>query len=670
MRRSTGCTWILFVMILFWSITEGFAAILTVTASRANIRTGPGASHRVLTSVVRGTTLPLLDTKRKWYQIRLDDGRKGWIASSIVQLSQKQRGLRVTSTPKPAASRGLALVIGNADYAKAPLRNPVNDASVMATTLTDLGFEVTRLLDVPQREMETAIRQFGRRLRRGGVGLFYFAGHGMQVGGENFLIPIDAQLHEETDLRYEAVHVGRVLDALDNAENGLNIVILDACRNNPFARSWRRTRGAPTRGLAVVQAARGTLIAYATAPGAVAADGVGQHGLYTQHLLQHLQVPGQRVEQMFKQVRVSVMKATGGQQMPWESSSLTGDFSFKKAASSSLRPQAIRQPQSTPARPAATPGSPDPEAETWAVLKSSSYVEDVEAFLSAYPSGRYAVAARLKLQQLKRQRQRDMQRQQENRQRESEQQRLAQEQERQRKAEQQRLAQEQKRQRKAEQQRLAQERAQLEKERQQLAEQREREAAKARAQAERQRRQAAAAAAKSSDPPASQKQTVVARLEPDVAQSDTPSVRFIAHDNGTILDTQTNLMWMAEDYFNVKKRFPFSWTQAEAWAYKMNRKRYGGHRDWRLPTVEEYRTIYSPDKPRQSGQGQAVGYPAAFPDGGGRWFWTSETFGEGMMSTTDVRSYAFVLDFATGSVSEEHQDSSQFSVRLVRSVRK
>ena len=145
---------------------------------------------------------------------------------------------RVTSTPQ---SR-MALIIGNTAYRQARLLNPVNDATDMAATLNRLGFAVTLLRDADQRTMESAIHTFSRQLRQGGVGLFYFAGHGIQVEGENYLIPIGANLEKETDVRYEAVHVGRVLDGMEDAGNDLNIVILDSCRNNPFARSWRSNR--------------------------------------------------------------------------------------------------------------------------------------------------------------------------------------------------------------------------------------------------------------------------------------------------------------------------------------------------------------------------------------------------------------------------------------------
>src|SRR5215467_13616508 len=275
--------------------------------------------------------------------------------------------------PAPArAERRTALVIGNAAYEAGVLRNPVHDASDMATALRQLGFEVTLLRDAARRPMIEAIDLFSRQLRQGGTGLFYFAGHGVQVSGENYLIPVDARIGREQDVPYEAVPVGRILGGLEDADNQLNILILDACRDNPFARQWRSSQ----RGLAVMQAARGSLIAYATAPGAVASDGDGRNGLYTMYLLQHMTTPGLSVEHFFKKVREGVVKATKGRQTPWESSSLIGDFSFAPQAASNA------------------------EAVIWTRVEQSSNPEDVAAFLQAYPNGQFAPAARLKLQQL------------------------------------------------------------------------------------------------------------------------------------------------------------------------------------------------------------------------------------------------------------------------------
>ena len=223
-----------------------------------------------------------------------------------------------------AMDQRLALVIGNGAYRSVPLKNPVNDATDVAAMLEKLGFRVVLRTNVGRKAMEGAIRQFGRDLLKGGIGLFYFAGHGMQVGGRNYLIPVDAQIETESDVHFESVDAGRVLGKMEDAQNDMNIVILDACRDNPFARSTRSA----SKGLARMDAPKGSIIAYATAPGAVAADGFGRNGIYTKHLLANIETPGLSIETFFKNVRIGVIGETGDKQVPWESSSLTGDFFF------------------------------------------------------------------------------------------------------------------------------------------------------------------------------------------------------------------------------------------------------------------------------------------------------------------------------------------------------
>lgn len=227
-----------------------------------------------------------------------------------------------------------ALVIGNARYQHArQLTNSVNDAQDMAKALRSLGFDVIEGEDLSLREMNTRVRDFGDRLKaNGGVGLFYYAGHGVQVSGRNFLIPIDAALNRPDEVEFGAVNVDLVLRKLDSANNGFNIVILDACRNNPFERSW--SRGASEEGLAQISAPTGTFIAYSTAPEKTASDGTGRNGLYTQNLLQYMRQPNLKIEELFKEVRKAVAKASDGAQVPWDASSLQGDFYFAGSSAS------------------------------------------------------------------------------------------------------------------------------------------------------------------------------------------------------------------------------------------------------------------------------------------------------------------------------------------------
>ncbi|MCC7167861.1 MAG: caspase family protein [Rhodospirillales bacterium] len=228
--------------------------------------------------------------------------------------------------PLPANEKRVALVIGNGAYKDSPLRNQVNDARAMAQALNGVGFEVILRENTTQRDMLRAVGEFGRKLSSNSVGLFYYAGHGIQVRGKNFLIPIDAAIQSEAEAGLEALDVERVLEQMQQAGNRMNMVILDACRNNPFERRFRSVSG----GLAQIDAPKGTLIAYATAPGKVAADGEGANGLYTQELLQAIRQPGLKVEDVFKRVRGAVAQKTADQQMPWEASSLTGDFFFSR----------------------------------------------------------------------------------------------------------------------------------------------------------------------------------------------------------------------------------------------------------------------------------------------------------------------------------------------------
>ena len=246
------------------------------------------------------------------------------LLAPLSSLGQTTKGISKTSSETASGGPRTALVIGNAKYTSAPLRNPVNDARAISSTLQELGFQVTLLEDAGQKKMKRAINRFGKTLRDGGVGLFYFSGHGMQVEGSNYLIPVDAEVDAEADVEYEAVEAGRVLAKMKTANNGMNLVILDACRNNPFARSFRSA----SKGLATLNAPSGTFIAYATSPGSVASDGTGDNGLYTGELVRHMKAPGLKIEEVFKRVRSGVQVKSDNKQVPWDASSLTGDFFF------------------------------------------------------------------------------------------------------------------------------------------------------------------------------------------------------------------------------------------------------------------------------------------------------------------------------------------------------
>lgn len=246
------------------------------------------------------------------------------LAFIAFQAHAAQRNLAVTKSGAQAQKR-VALVIGNAAYKGAsPLRNPVNDAKAMSNALNGLGFDVIEVTDATQKEMNRAITAFGSKLNAETAALFFYAGHGMQVRGRNYIIPVDAQIETEAAVPSESVSVDTVLEQLNVST--VSIVILDACRNNPFERSFRKMGGG---GLAQMDAPKGSFIAYATAPGKTAADGDGKNGLFTQELLKQINEPGLDLEKVFKRVRASVAAKSGDAQMPWDSSSMTGDFHFK-----------------------------------------------------------------------------------------------------------------------------------------------------------------------------------------------------------------------------------------------------------------------------------------------------------------------------------------------------
>ncbi len=213
------------------------------------------------------------------------------------------------------AGNRVALVIGNADYKSARLKNSVNDAKDIAKSLEKLDFDVILKTDVNRRQIESGMNTFYKKLQRAEVGFFFYAGHGVQIDGMNYLIPLDANVTNANDVKYEAVPAGRILGKMEDAGNKLNIVVLDACRNNPF-RSYFRSA---SQGLAFMDAPDGTIVAYATSPNSVAADGKGRNGLYTSHLLQNMTRPDLNVLEIFNQTGLQVRRRTEGKQTPWVS---------------------------------------------------------------------------------------------------------------------------------------------------------------------------------------------------------------------------------------------------------------------------------------------------------------------------------------------------------------
>jgi len=390
-----------------------------------------------------------------------------------------------------ATQQRTALVIGNSAYISGHLKNPVNDATDMATALKKTGFSVTLKKNANLREMLEAIEDFGNTLKRGGTGLFYYAGHGVQVGSANYLLPIGTRVNKEGDVRYEAVDVGRILTEMEAANNGLNIVILDACRDNPFGNTFRSS----SRGLSIVtHAPTGTFISYSTGAGQVARDGEGRNSPYTKALLENITKPGLTINKVFMNVRSRVLKSTG--QVPWELSSLVGDFYFVplKASAASVRDKA------TPA---------------------SQTANDLDE---------------------------------ENQRLETEQRRL--------KAEKAAFE---------KQKALTEKRRQIEKERERLEAEKE-----AQRQAELERKKA------------KRKGTTTLAMGTRPSKFRVNEIRrdgrFIAYNNGTVVDTRTNLMWASKDNGSG-----VTWEQAKSYCENF---RGGGYTDWRMPTKDELEGLY------------------------------------------------------------------------------
>ncbi len=243
-----------------------------------------------------------------------------WTTSfSIAADDQSTKAVRRTSWDQ----KRIALVIGNNEYKEAPLKNPAHDAQDIASALRALGFTVITKTNADQREIEDAVKEFVRQIQNGDVGLFYFSGHGVQVHGENYLMPVGDHITSEADVKYKAVSAGHILAQMEESRNRTNIFVLDACRNNPF-RGFRSM----SKGLNMMDAPAGTFIAYATAPGSVAADGRDRNSPYAKHLIEAIKTKDIPIEQVFKHVLREVRKETQGQQVPWTASSLQDDFYF------------------------------------------------------------------------------------------------------------------------------------------------------------------------------------------------------------------------------------------------------------------------------------------------------------------------------------------------------
>ncbi|MBL4727721.1 MAG: caspase family protein [Rhizobiaceae bacterium] len=298
----------------------------------------------------------------------------------------------------------LALVIGNSAYENVPvLANPTNDAAAMADKLTSLGFDVIKGVDLNLNDMRQTVRKFVNKLDGADIALFFYAGHGLQVNGQNYMAPIDATLSNYNDLEFEAVPINLVLSAMERNSN-TNLVFLDACRNNPLAVNLARSLGTRSavvgRGLAAVGSGVGTLVSFSTEPGNVALDGEGLNSPYTAALVNHLGTPGPDIATSMIRVRRDVLKATNGKQVPWEHSSLTGEIVLKQLAV--VKTDVDTQIGSGSGNAISSGvGGQQTEFVFWNSVKDSSAPGAFEAYLNKYPNGVFAELAKISLGQLK-----------------------------------------------------------------------------------------------------------------------------------------------------------------------------------------------------------------------------------------------------------------------------
>lgn len=326
-------------------------------------------------------------------------GERGWVAPVLLLcfMSFAAPGVSFAADAVKKIETRVALIVGNSDYKSAPLENPANDASDLASALEKKGFKVLVRENVGERGLKEAVDTFAKHLKKGGIGLFFFAGHGIQVKDQNFLMPIDVGFESEADIAYKGVSAEYVLSRMAEAGNRVNIVILDACRNNPFQEAKKSSKGLGV--MSVGRAEVGTFIAYATSPGSVAADGTGRNGLYTRSLLRALESQDSDIDRVFGRVRTGVVQETAGAQVPWTSSSVVGSFYFDVAEDVVAQQKAVQTSFAAIPAPAASsqtaaPFDPVQEQAFWNRIKDSRNPADFIAYLEKFSGATRAAFAR------------------------------------------------------------------------------------------------------------------------------------------------------------------------------------------------------------------------------------------------------------------------------------
>jgi uncharacterized caspase-like protein len=306
----------------------------------------------------------------------------GLLGASILP---KSIGAAVAEERGIVAPR-VALVIGNGSYRNSPLDNPVNDASAISKTLADLGFQCQLLTNANLQGMVAAVKSHGEKLARlKAVGLFYYAGHGAQLGWRNYLVPVDASIASLEEMPRQTFELNTLLLTLKEAANPMNVIILDACRDNPFGTRVPLEQ----KGLSQFDAPAGSLLSYATAPGNTASDGDGANGLFTESLLREMRIAGAKLEDVFKRVRLQVRLKSKGQQIPWESTSLEEDFYFTRTPG--------QQAKVSEEQKAALFAE---ETAVWNATQDASDAEQLSAYLTRYPDGKFSQLAQVQLDRL------------------------------------------------------------------------------------------------------------------------------------------------------------------------------------------------------------------------------------------------------------------------------
>jgi len=316
--------------------------------------------------------------------------------------------------PAEAAKR-VALVVGNSAYQHAArLKNPRQDAVAIASALKALGFDVIEGLDLKEADFVAKVSDFATRIEGADVALLYYAGHGLQAHGKNYLVPVDANLKRELDLQFQTMPVDLILKSMA-ATKGVNVVLLDACRNDPLAdklaRSVTSTRSiGGTRGLARVGNVVGTYIAFSTSPDSVALDGDGDHSPFASAFLKDIKAPGLDIEVLMRRVRADVIAETGGRQVPWSNSSLTSGFVLNPSATGADKPTASQQQPVTPQTPPASSQKAAEERLYWDSVRNSNDADLLQSYINRYPQGAYVEIARLGIQRMQREKQQQQQR--------------------------------------------------------------------------------------------------------------------------------------------------------------------------------------------------------------------------------------------------------------------